>query len=550
MASADERAFVTFQRGHIRDNIILASFRADLRTLINPTTGQLFTEDEITRATSPGTRFYIEADALDLVGMANSQRAIYFVQQIDPRRANTQMLEQLHARLWLGEDPRLPATGGGGPVLATGTAGSVIPGSLTIGDPVAAIAADPNGLRYQVLEDATLDVNGQATVSLIGIDVGFDTNLAEQTIVRWSLNVPPGVDPEAQVIAGFDGGLPVETDEELAARVEARIRERPASGNAGHFRAWAQESSSSVGKVYVYPCALHSGSVVVAVLEKRRPILTDTQALEGPNARIPALATLTIVNNYLLPPTSPVVPQQVFVLVTGANPQQADMVIRLDMASGRSGGWADVLPWPTYSSQFPGLALAGVSGGGSTLTVSTNVPLPGGVASLSGSDAPQLMLFNRETSRWVKLNVTSVTDPSPGASTTRTFTIVLSTIPTLYNSVGGTRIPVVGDRLSPYTDRAAIIAEGLESYFDSLGPSEVVATTDSRFARAARQPRPSQEAPIRAGQALISYLTNALGGSAADAELTSISRNEPDLPTNITDGPNLITFGHLNIYPL
>jgi hypothetical protein len=147
MATPDERSFVVIQRGAIRDNIILATFRNELRSSVNPTTGIAFTEDEIARATGPGTRFYIEADAIDLFAMAAQQRALFFASQIDPRRANTQFLEQFHGALWLGPDSKLPATGASGEVRAKGSNGTIIPGSSTVGDPVAAVATDPNGLR-------------------------------------------------------------------------------------------------------------------------------------------------------------------------------------------------------------------------------------------------------------------------------------------------------------------------------------------------------------------------------------------------------------------
>lgn len=552
MASPDERAFVVFPRGHVRDEIILAHFRNELRVTVNPETGVAFTEDEIQRATAPGTRFYIEADSIDLFGQAVQQRAVFFASQMDPRRANTQFLEQFHGRLWLGPDSKLPAVGASGPVRATGLDGTVIPGSSTLGDPSAAVATDPNGLRYQALAPATI-ASGEAQVTLQGLDTGVVTRLAVDTELRWSLNAPPGLDTTAAVLAAFDGGFDEETDEEYEARIEQRIRDRPASGNASHFQAWAQESSTAVGKVFVYACALNAGTTLVCVLEKRAPILQESQVPEGPDARVASTATLNTVANYLIAPASPVVPERVLVIVSSAVAQRADMVLRLSMAQGKTGGWADVDPWPSYSATFPTPQVMTVNGTGLIITVTTDQGLPNDIASLSGADAPQLMLFNREVSRWVKLDVASVVDSVPGGPGGRTFTITLNSEPVMYDSAGNLRTtPVidVGDRLSPYTDRAPILAESMEAYFDSLGPGEVVDSDDVRFARGARQPRPSVEAPIRAGQGLLSYVIQGLGGTAADAELVSISRNEPDLPTNVVDGPNMVTFGHTNVFPL
>src|SRR6185295_10631327 len=144
----------------------------------------------------------------------------------------------------------------------------------------------------------------------------------------------------------------------------------------------------------------------------------------------------------------------------------------------------------------------------------------------------------------------SVTDPTPGSLAARSFTIVLTSLPSMYDDAGVSRKPQVGDRLSPFTDRANIIAKSVEAYFDSLGPGELVASDSVRYARAARQPKPAVQYPTRAGQGMMRYILSGLGGTAADAELTSISRNDPDLPTNMIDDPNMVTFGPTNVYPL
>lgn len=548
MASPDERAFVVFPRGYVRDSIILANFRNYLRTATNPANGQQFTEDEVIRATAPGTRFYIEADAIDLYGQASQQRALFFAAQIDPRSANAEFLKNYHGPLWLGDDSQLPATPSSGPVLATGTNGTFIPGSINVPDVTAAVATDPNGLRYQNSTPATIS-NGQALLTLISIDTGFVTRLPTGTELRWSSGTNPGTDPTANVTDDFDGGFDAETDEEYAERIVQRIRYRPASGNAVHFQAWSQESSGAVEQAFVYACAMNAGTTQVAVLEKR-PAQVEGVIPEGPNARLPSLATLNTVAAYVIPPGSPVVPERALVLVTGVRAQPADLVVRISMSVGRNGGWADATPWPSFSAGQPEVPLTLVSGGGLTLRFVTDVGLPGDAISLSGANAPKLMLFNEEVSRWVKLDVASVSDPSPGSSSPRTFVVTLSSLPELYDDTKTARDPLVGDRISPYTDRLAIVAKSVEAYFDSLGPGEVISSSDSRFARAARRPTQAMQFPIRAGQGVLRYLLSGLGGVAADAELSYISRNEPDVPTNVTDGPNMVTFGAMSIFPL
>lgn len=554
MATPAERSFVVFNRGVVRDDIILAYWRNVLRTSVNPASGQVFTEEQVQLATQPGSRWYIEADAIDLMCQALQQRALSFVAQIDPRRANATFLEMFHGRLWLGENSRLPAVGASGQVLATGVGGTIIPGSQTLGSPTAAVATDPNGLRYQNLATTVIDLaTGEATLTMKGIDTGFVTRLPTNTELTWSTGINPGTDPTATVLAPFDGGFDVESDEEYGVRIAERIRNRPASGNPTHFQAWAQEATTAVEQAFVYPCALNAGSVLVAIAEKRGDILTSTQVPEGPLARVPSAATLITVANYLVAPNSPVVPQRVAVFPVPINPQSSDLILRVSMSEGRTGGWADTSPWPTYSASAPDAKIKTVSGDGLTLEVESDQSLPNNAPSLTAPNAPSIMIWDENVSRWVQLDVASITDPSPGSSALRDFTIVLNAEPVMYDSsqvARTTPVIAVDDRVSPYTDRLSIMSQAIEEYFDSLGPGEVVLDADPRSVRAARQPRPANKYPIRAGQALISYIIDALGGTAADAELTSISRNEPDVPTNIIDGPNYVVMGHINVFPL
>ncbi len=383
MATPDERAFVLFPRGAVRDDVILAHWRNELRTSNNPATGILFTEDEIQRATQPGTRWYIEADSIDLWGQAQQQRALFFVGQIDPRKANTEFLDTFHGPIWLGPESRLPAVGASGSVRATGTPTTIIPGSPDLGDPTAALAVDPNGLVFQVLTNYIIPASGVVTIQMQGVSTGFVTRLTADTVLTWTVNINPGTDPTATVLAPFDGGFDEETDEEYSERIADRIRNRPASGNATHFQAWSQEATVATEQAFVYPVAFNAGSVLVAITEKRGALLLPTTVPEGPDARIPATQTLITIANYLVAPGSQVVPQRVYVIVVGAVAQQADTVQRYSMAQGRSGGWADVIPWPAFSPAVQETQVLTVSGDGLTITVSSDVPLPNGAASLT-----------------------------------------------------------------------------------------------------------------------------------------------------------------------
>jgi hypothetical protein len=75
-------------------------------------------------------------------------------------------------------------------------------------------------------------------------------------------------------------------------------------------------------------------------------------------------------------------------------------------------------------------------------------------------------------------------------------------------------------------------------------------TTDVRGSVAFRRPIPSEEFPARAGQSIITFISEALGSALADAQLDVISVSTPSVPTDPLDGPELIVPGKLNVLPL
>jgi len=537
MTTPSERKFITFSRGQVRD-IILTSFRNSLRTMTDPDTGATFTEDKVTQITQPGSRFYIEADSIDIVTQAKQASGLYLSGQFRPKWANGDMLEKMWGEVWLGEDPRLPATGGSGTVSAAATPGAIFPGSTTIPSATAAIATDANGKSYQVLYTATTGATGIVSLTLKGVDTGTVTNPTYGAKLTWSSNQPLSADPECTVTSnpGFSGGFDEETDAELADRIEQNIRHRPASGNNAHMSAWARESSVAVEQGWIYACALNAGSVLVAVTQKRN---ADADPPEGPNVRCnPSEGTMLSVTQYLTPPGSAVVPERAYVVVTSPNPEPSDLTMRLSMAVGALAGWADVDPWPTYSTTYPEVIVSTIVSPTVFRVGMDAGSLPGGVASLTGDDAPQLMLWNESQSRFIQLDVLTVTDTGGDI-----FTIELSAAPSGYTIA-------TGDRISPYTAQMLSIAEACEEYFDGLGPGEVIDSTDPRSARSLRFPRATEQYPSRAGEVVLSRVVDALSGVAADASLPYQSLNSPNLPGDVIDGPNMVTLGNLSVFPL
>lgn len=530
MTRPDERRFVLFPRGHVRDQIILAHLRNSMRKLVNPDTNALFTEDEIARATQSGSRYYIQADAIDLYGQATQARNAYFVDQIVPTRAASPFLLNVHGPLWIPEG-LLVASGASGTATTRATAGVIWTGSTVPGDPAAIVGTDPNGLTYQVQITVTTGSDGIALLQLQALDGGDVTNIKAGTPIKWT-NPPIGAQPEGATTNDFTGGIDDETEADFAIRIEDRIHHRPASGNQAHFRAWAQQSSNAVEQAFIYAAALNAGSVVVCCTQKRANVA-------GPLARIPSFGTLSTLTGYLVPPNSPVVPGNVFVLVVPPNPVPSDISLRVALRLATAGGWNDINPWPRATEANPRCVVASVASPTSFKVVTDWAPVQSLPA--TGIAAPALMVWRKSISRFERLSVASVAD----GGVANTYTITLNS-PV---STGGSL--TVGDVISPYTDRALVLAQAIEQYFDQLGPGELVElATDTRAYRAFRFPKPSEGAPQRVGQGMVTVVLDVLGGAASDAELVQSTVSVPVVPAAVTDGPNLITLGQVGCYDI
>jgi hypothetical protein len=526
MPTPSEREFLIYRRGEVRE-IILREHREGLRFLPNPDTGLPFTEDEIRRATARGGRFYREADGIDLVGLGHQKRDEFFAQQVRIDRAGSGFLRTYHATLW-GET-YLPAFGGAGKVAGKGNPGTIWQGSTTVPDPFAVFGTDPAGQRYQVVINATADaVSGEAELVLIAIDGGDETNIPAGTIIKWA-NPPPGSAPDAVVLDDFGGGLDAETDADFAKRLSGRVRHKPASGNWSHFRTFAREASVSVEDAFVYPCAFYSGSVLVAVTQKRG-------ATPGPRARVAGFNVLSSVTGMLVPPGSPVIPGRAHVVVVTVQPEPTDLVVRLAQPLGSGAGWTDLVPFPQVDGTDAVAITALTDETHFEITTGTAGQLPQGLTVAGGV---HLMVWDPETSLFAPLFTATVTDLGAGVYAVEPASATLG------------KALAMGDWVSPDMSRRADITTGVNAYFDSLGPGEVIdLLTDERSVRCYRNPVASEAFPMRAGQSVLTFLGEALGAPVSDSTLASITLSLPSLPADPVDGPKLLVAGLFGVYPL
>lgn len=523
-----DREFTIRSRGYVRDKVVLANFREGLRVRINPETGAVFTDDEIQRATRPKSRWYIGAQAIDDYDQGEQRRALFLNDQIRIERASTSWLTDFHGRL--EGETFLAATGSSGPATVSGTPGTIVRGSTTLGDPFAYTARDPAGNLYQVFVTETVGAGGTVPVTMIAVSTGAATNIRPPTLLSW-VSRDPSMAATAPIAADFSGGTDRENDAEFASRIAGLRKYRPGAGNDSSMRAWARNASNAIEDGYVYPCALYAGTTLVAIVQKRAGAI-------GPLGRIPSAGTLAQAIAYMTPPGSPVVPGRAFVLVTPIVPQAVNGVVLLTMQRGTASGWTDTNPFPSFNATTPAVS-ATASNTDFTISCPSDATLPRqpALATLVGAAAPHLMLWNALRSEFESLSVASIQDLGGD-----TFRVLLTAPPASGDGVA------IGQFVSPDTLRRDIIAQAVSDYFDELGPGELIdQTSDIRGGRCLRFPY-TDERPSRVGAVIATRIIEALGGSTADGELSSLSRTVTAFPVVVTAGPNMLTAGKFAVY--
>lgn len=510
----EPKNFPVFPVGALRDQI-LQDWRLELRQQINPETGQVWSEDEINRAIAPGSRWWIEANALDQAGLALQQQGLTLADQVRIDRANTVWLRDYHG--WMWGLSYLPAAPGFGPATGSATPGTIYFGSTTIGDPNAFVVSDPLGQRYQCYQTFTTPGSGIVTLNFLAIDTGSKTNIPAGTILTPSANVPGGNQGAFVSTEDFTGGVDNETDAEFARRLLDYIRNKQSAGNRAQMRAWARAASSSIEDGFIFPCAMYAGSTVVAITQKRGTTV-------GPLARVPNLAVLSAATAYLTPPGSLEVPAHVMILVTTVNAVPTNLEMLLSMPTNSPSGWRDPKPWPVRDT----------NGAKVTSVVSATV-FRMNADSAPPVATPKIMHWDVQTSKFVTVNVTGWTSVGGGI-----YEITHQSGPVLQ----------VGDYVSPLVGRADTVASAVQSYFDGIGPGEIVAPDDDLAHRAYRYPLPTEEYPFRVGNSVLNSLSEALFPLVSDSTLAFQSQTSPAVPVDPTLGPNMLTLGGIGIYPL
>ncbi len=264
---------------------------------------------------SAGSDIYVKASALASALWGIYQQQKWVTRQIFPTSADSAELER-HASL--RGLSRNPASKASGTVTLTGTNGVVVNAGLSL--------KTAEDVYFTTTAGGTV-ANGTLDVAAEAKEGGMSGNIAAATGLTIQ-DPPAGVASGASAKTAFTGGADKETDAALLARLLDVLRQPPAGGNAGDYKAWALEVSG-VAEAYVFPLRFGLGSVAVV------PLVAGSGS-----GRIPSQTVVDAVKTHI-DAVRPVTVKIFQVLAPTAKPQAVTATVKA--AAGYT--FAQVKPW-------------------------------------------------------------------------------------------------------------------------------------------------------------------------------------------------------------
>lgn len=414
--------------------------------------------------------------------------------------------------------PRLDPVGAGGFVIAETSSG----GSTIFADDE--LTFDPTGARYRVTA-TNLYTNGE-NIPIEGVDTGPATNLDAGAVLTWT-SPRPGCAPTCTVYeqsdgSGLKGGRDAETDDEYRERIKGRRANPPASGNdAEYIKAIESYPGIGIQKAFTWPCI--TGPGVTAFSFTLRP---DTPGA-GRTPSTSQLATVKAALRATFPADDGIYSAQLI---------GEDVTIVLSATwKKRARGWTDANPWPEY--------IAGdmIKVAASPAPTATSFRLTSGTSGTTPEVGQTIAFFDTANLTFRNKRILTVTVVTADKSWD-------ITVDTSNNVSDISYTPAAGDIASPWSDSLNLLVTPVVSYFDGLGPGEMVATFADPGLRQRRQPENPESWPSEVSNRLV---TNVLGVAAInDAELT-VPTSLPHAPTVGTPGVSayLLQLADFAVFP-
>jgi len=248
--------------------------------------------------------YAIRANATGAAVEGLYQHQQWIVRQVFPDTADADLLER-HASL--RALTRKVATAAAGTITFSGTVGSAVP----LGTEAKTVA----GIAYLTTAADVIGAGGTVTIAAQAEAAGAAGNLAAATALTLTA-APSGVLSSA-VVASMIGGVDVETDAALLARLLFVLRNPPCGGAAHDYYNWAM-AVAGVTAAYVFPNRRGLGSADVLILttggipgaplvaavqayiDTLRPVQADFLALAPTAVPVNIAGALTLAAGYTL----------------------------------------------------------------------------------------------------------------------------------------------------------------------------------------------------------------------------------------------------------
>jgi uncharacterized phage protein gp47/JayE len=224
----------------------------------------------------------VMSDAMAGIGALVLRYLDWLARQPMPDQAEKEWLDR-HGNIWLvnsdGTTGRKGATTASGTVTFTGVGGVTVPAGSEL--------VSPDGQAfYDTLEFITLSDTNPVEVAVRSSTPGVAGNVPAGTAL--ALTVPQsGVDNA--IVVDLRGGEEVESDDQLRARVLARIRQPPMGGCAYDYEHWAM-AIPSVTRAWCAPREMGMGTITIRFM---------CDALRADNGGIPTQDDVNVVRNYI-----------------------------------------------------------------------------------------------------------------------------------------------------------------------------------------------------------------------------------------------------------
>lgn len=412
---------------------------------------------------------------------------------------------------------RLGAVGGTGAIACQASGGG---GTIFVGDEITA-----SGLRFQCTVTALYNAGDQVPVA--GIDTGPATNLKAGTAMRWT-SPRPGIIQDALVFeqadgSGLTGGREEETDDEYRTRWLLVKANPPASGNDAEISSLVEAMTTvPIQKCFTYPACLGPGTTCIAFILK-----PDSSG----SSRIPNGTQISSVLANLIGE----MPGDEGIFAATVVAQNVSIVAKIQW-SPNAPGWADLITFPVYYAPAGQAIVVDVPTDALHFTLKTfNSNYSGVAGPVAGQN---LAFYDQPNATFRRKRILSVAGVGP-------WTIVCDST----NSVSDTTFsPVGSQRAMPWSDSLQSVVTSLQTYFQTLGPGEQVA---SFFDEGVRQRRVPENPGAYPSILTTRGMENAFGvPSVFDASVM-----EPTLPLATTVGAPgttsyLIQILQISLFPL